>query len=317
MKIYILLLILIISILINYYPKISYYNHIKKSTFDKYDLDINEVKRFYSFRSYIYYLRFKDIKFNLMDKIELYNYLKNNNINFCRCYYKSYINFDIKLLLTNLIKDNKSFVVKPSHLSEKKLCYVIKDGINKINNKKITADIIQKEINKSIMDKAYYTESKKLKECRPGIIVQESLDVNGFINEWKCFCVWGKVIFSIWRKDHKRDEVILDSNFKLYNIGFYNNKVKLPSFYKDIYNVAEKLSKNIPFIRIDILWNETKFVVNELDICPSGHYGLHNEKLLIKLIKDGYGIKYSKLNLIYELKAYFNFFHNRMEDIVS
>tara|TARA_B100000424_G_C22942972_1_gene501704 strand:- start:2592 stop:3551 length:960 start_codon:yes stop_codon:yes gene_type:complete len=311
MRFIILLFINLISIFINYYPKIYYQGKIKVSNIDKFNLDKCKISKFYSFRSYIYYMRSQYINFELMDKIKLHKYLKYNNIPHAKAYYMSNSNFNISKIVTFLLKKNIPFVIKPSHLSEKMLCFIIKNNTNNLDGTKVNVSTIQNKINKFINYKAFKTESTMLKIVKKGIIIQESLDIFAEINEWKCFCVWGKIIFTIWRVKHKNDVIIMDSKFNIYNIGLFNYKAKLPSFLNEIIINANKVSKNIPFIRVDFLWNDSKFIVNEVDICPSGHYGLHNEILLMKLIKQGYNIESRNFQL--EILPYLNLFLNRIE----
>ena len=86
----------------------------------------------------------------------------------------------------------------------------------------------------------------------------------------------------------------------------------MPKFKNKIYEICSNLSDGYPFIRIDVLWNKEKFVVNEIEFCPSGYYGYFNEILLMKHIKDGYNIKSTNLKYIFELKSYMYFILNRI-----
>ena len=311
MRFIILLSFNIIIILINYYPKINFNKEIKKQNYDKFKLDKNIISTFYSFRSYIYYLRSKNLKYDFMDKIKFYKYLQANKLPHAKILYMSDSNFNVKSKLDNLLNNNISFVVKPSHLSEKISCFVIKNKVNILNNKKVTSEFMQKKISNYVNLKALKTESLLLKNVNPGVIIQESLDIFEEINEWKCFCVWGEIIFIIWRISHKNDVIIMNNKFERYNIGFHNYNLQIPNFLKNINKVTHRLSKNIPFLRIDILWNKHKYIINEIDICPSGYYGFHNERLLIDLIKMGYNIR--SRNFKIEIMPYLNFLINRTE----
>ena len=89
MRFIILLSFNIILILINYYPEINFYKEIKKQNYDKFKLDKNIISTFYSFRSYIYYLRSKNLKYDFMDKIKFYKYLQANKLPHAKILYMS------------------------------------------------------------------------------------------------------------------------------------------------------------------------------------------------------------------------------------
>jgi hypothetical protein len=251
---------------------------------------------FVSFRSYIQYVFTQDVQFQLIDKIKLYHYLKGNMMPSPEVYYYSNENCDIVDKIEYLLHRNIPFVVKPSHLSDKFLCFIIRDGCSVFDNKQVTSREIQNEVTKHIHSQVYG-------HVRPGIIIQENLDING-INEWKCLCVWGKVQLCEWRINHVKRNAYIDSNFGIYPMSDHSEK-KMPPFKEDIYELAERISHNIPFLRVDILWNEAKYVVNELEISPGGFYGFYNEIKLMDLIKKGYDKENNRhTDILYEVKSY-------------
>ena len=304
-----LFFILIYYLVYLFIPRIEFNtNLINNYNYDNLHLDKNILKSFVSFRSYIHYSRFIYLNTNLMDKKKLYDFLDENKIPYPKIYYYSSNNFKIRRIIDNLINENKNFVVKPTNLSEKLNCIVYKNGINMINGNTVNLDIFNDyKINDNIL-----TESLTLKMNKPGIIVQESLHVDNIINEWKVFCCWGNVIFSVWRQNHKYDIGLVDNKFNFKPCFILKKFPNLPKFKDKIYNTCAELSKGYPFIRIDILWNKEKYVVNEIEFCPSGYYGYFNEKLLMNVIKNGYNVKSNKLNYIYEIKSYLYFILNRI-----
>ena len=305
-----ILLIILFEYLLHFYPKIKYNKKIITNKKDKLNLDIKSMRDLYSFRSYIYYVRNLDLNFKLMDKGFLYNYLKKRNYPISKLYYLSYKNFNLKSILNKL--RCKSIIIKPTHLSEKKLCFLIKNGYDIFNKKKLDIIEIQNIITNNINSICLSSESKCLKKCKPGILIQKSLDIYDEINEWKCFCVWGKVIFIVWRENHKNDNYIIDSKLNCYPILFKDNKI-LPKFSNKLIKSVEKFSKNYPFIRVDILWNIKNFWFNEVEICPSGFYSINNEILLMKLIKEGYNLNDKTEFNFFEFLSYLNFVINRIE----
>lgn len=242
-----------------------------------------------------------------MDKKKLYDFLNENKIPYPKIYYYSSNNFKIRKIINNLINENKCFVVKPTNLSEKLNCIVYKNGINMLNGNTVDLDIFNDyKINDNIL-----TESLTLKMNKPGIIVQESLHVSDIINEWKIFCCWGHVIFAMWRQNHLYDIGLIDSEFNFKSCLPFFDTPKLPKFKNEIYTIAKKLSRSYPFIRIDFLFNYDKFVVNEIEFCPSGFYGNQNEKMLMECIKKGYNINSNNLDYLLEIKSYLYFILNR------
>ena len=91
----------------------------------------------------------------------------------------------------------------------------------------------------------------------------------------------------------------------------------MPKFKDKIYETCTDLSKGYPFIRIDIIWNKEKYVVSEIEFCPSGFYGYFNEKLLMNVIKNGYNLKSENLNYIFEIKSYLYFVLNRVNCLLT
>lgn len=288
-------------------------NKINSNNLDILNLNKKKIKNLASFRSYIHYTRFKNLNSQLMDKIYLSKYLKDNNLPHSKIYYTSHNNFKIRNIVNKLISNKINFVVKPSNLSEKINCIVFKNGINALNGSKVNLNIFNDfQIKQNIS-----TESLTLKKICPGVIIQESLDIYDSFNEWKVFCCWGHVIFAVWRKNHSYDIGILDSNYEYFPIIPFLGNPTNPPFKIKIFQICQQISKNYPFIRIDVIWNQEKFVINEIEFCPSGFYGYHNEKLLIDAIKKGYNLKSDNYDYLLEIKSYFYFIINRFDSLMN
>jgi hypothetical protein len=92
----IIIIILIILFYINRFPIIKY-NKLKKDIiYDKFNLNPEIICSFISIRSYITYIQTQNINYPFMDKIILYEFLKNNNIPIPKLYYYSNENFNIQ-----------------------------------------------------------------------------------------------------------------------------------------------------------------------------------------------------------------------------
>lgn len=305
---FLILIILFTYLTFLFFPKITYKKINRGYSEDKLNLNKEFVQNLISFRSYVHYIRFLNLNTKLMDKKKLYDYLESKNIPYPKIYYHSDVNFKIRSIVDNLISNKINFVVKPTNLSEKINCIVFKNGNNMINGKKINLNIF----NDYKIDSNILTESITLKKNKPGLIIQESLDLFDEINEWKVFCCWGNIIFSVWRQNHIYDIGLLDDKFNFKPCFILSKFPDLPKFKDKIYEICADLSKGYPFIRIDIIWNKEKYVVSEIEFCPSGFYGYFNERLLMNVIKNGYNVKSKNLNYIFELKSYLYFILNRV-----
>lgn len=305
---FLILIILFTYLMFLFFPKITYKKINRGCSEDKLKLNKEIVQSMISFRSYVHYIRFLNLNTNLMDKKKLYDYLENKDIPYPKIYYYSDVNFKIRSIVDNLISNEINFVVKPTNLSEKINCIVFKNGNNMLNGKKINLNIF----NNYKIDSNILTESITLKKNKPGLIIQESLDLFDEINEWKVFCCWGNIIFSVWRQNHIYDIGLLDDKFNFKPCFILSKFPDLPKFKDKIYEICADLSNGYPFIRIDIIWNKKKYVVSEIEFCPSGFYGYFNEKLLMNVIKNGYNVKSKNLNYIFELKSYLYFILNRV-----
>ena len=310
---FLIIIILLIYLTFIFFPKIKCNKSTDYNLTDKLNLDKDVIKNLVTFRSYIHYTRFLNLNTELMDKKKLYDFLRRKGVPHPQIYYHSNNNFKIRNVIDNLILNNKNFVVKPTNLSEKVNCVVFKNGYNALNMKKINLNVFN---NFKISDNLI-TESVTLKKNKPGIIIQESLDLYDEINEWKIFCCWGNIIFSVWRQNHIYDIGLLDDKFNFKPCFILSKFPDLPKFKDKIYETCTDLSKGYPFIRIDIIWNKEKYVVSEIEFCPSGFYGYFNEKLLMNIIKNGYNLKSENLNYIFEIKSYLYFVLNRVNCLLT
>lgn len=109
------------------------------------------------------------------------------------------------------------------------------------------------------------------KFIKPIIFVEEYLGNN--LNDYKFFCINGKVIFMLFIDNIEKCRNIYDTEFNLQPYKKkYNNcshKVKKPkNFYKMI-KIAENLSKPFPFVRIDLYNINNKIYFGEYTFVPA------------------------------------------------
>ena len=163
------------------------------------------------------------------------------------------------------------FVMKTTHDSGG--CYICKDK-SKLDNMEL-----KKIINRSL-NRNYYIQSREwpYKNVKPRIIVEPYLvDESGFeLKDYKLMCFNGKVRCSF---------VCSNRNSKSgLNVNFYdrdwipmpferhypknNTEIPKPICYELMIELAEKLSKDIPFVRVDFYQIDNKPKFGELTFYP-------------------------------------------------
>ena len=117
---------------------------------------------------------------------------------------------------------------------------------------------------------------------KPGIIVEELLinkkNPDAGINDYKILCYGGKpkyVIVDVDRyTNHKRN--FYDIEWNDLNVTsdcpMYDKKMQKPKNYEDMLNIASKLSKPFPFVRVDLYNDNGKIYFGELTFYPWSGY---------------------------------------------
>lgn len=141
------------------------------------------------------------------------------------------------------------------------------------------------------MGKKYggYTGEVHYRLIKPGIICEEFISglgnigggVNSFPVDYKFFVISGRVeciLVAAGREkgEEKIQRFFTGRNFELLNIcrekmqeGFDYQLLK-PSCLKDMIEVAEKLSKPFPFVRVDLYNSDGKVLFGEMTFTPMG-----------------------------------------------
>jgi len=166
----------------------------------------------------------------------------------------------------------KKFVIKCTHDS----------GSTFICDKSKNIDIekIKKEIDKKLKIPFYNCSGEWVyKNIKPRIIVEESLsDENGNCPvDYKFFCFNGVMeIFKIdYNRFTKRAANYYNKHCQLLEIGKVNSipdptiKLELPENFKEMIEIAELLSENIPFVRVDLYSVNEQIYFGELTFYPS------------------------------------------------
>lgn len=163
------------------------------------------------------------------------------------------------------------FVIKCTHDSGR---VVICDDVKRldINNAK-------KIINKSLKREYYYWGREwPYKNVKPRIIVEEYMGSN--IMDYKIFCFNGKPEFILMCTN--RDGRFKNTDFYDFNWNHMEftrekhennpNGIRKPKNLEIMFNIAKALSKNIPFVRVDLYDIKGKVFFGELTFSPSSGY---------------------------------------------
>lgn len=120
------------------------------------------------------------------------------------------------------------------------------------------------------------------KEDKPRIIIEELLENNEekfrSIDDYKFMCFNGKVEYIFVYRDRFNDvkRAIYDRNWNYLNIesGYKRlpNDIKKPEDFEKMCEIAERLSKKFPFVRVDLYWVNGKIYFGEMTFYPTSGY---------------------------------------------
>jgi hypothetical protein len=146
------------------------------------------------------------------------------------------------------------------------------------DKKKFDIDKARKKIN-HCMRRNYYTNSREwpYKNVKPRIIAEKYMvDESGWeLKDYKIFCFNGKaeyveVDFNRY-VEHKLNPYDFDwnpLNFCDKSKNDYSANIPKPKRLEDMREIAEKLSADMDFLRVDFYSIEDKIYIGELTLCP-------------------------------------------------
>lgn len=168
------------------------------------------------------------------------------------------------------------FVLKCTHDS---------GGLVIVNDKKkFNKKSAKKKINKSLRRNFYkYAREWPYKNVQPRIIIEKYMIDNklGELRDYKFFCFNGKVkVFKIDFDRHSNHRAnYFDTNGNLIDLGEkicppdFSKKLELPINLKKMKELAEIMSKGIPFLRVDFYEINGKIYFGELTFFPAAGLG--------------------------------------------
>lgn len=177
------------------------------------------------------------------------------------------------------------FVIKCTHDS---------GGVVICNNKEIFDKKKANNKIKKCLKKNFYYASREwpYKNVVPRIIIEKYMGCN--INDYKIFCFNGKPKFTLVcsnREGKKKNTDFYDNDWNL--LPFTREKhtnniygIKKPKNFERMLEIARLLSKDIPFVRVDLYEINSKIYFGELTFYPSGGFEGFNPKEWDKIIGD-------------------------------
>ena len=159
---------------------------------------------------------------------------------------------------------------------------------------------IKNKINKALKNNFYYNGREwPYKNVKPRIIVEKYMeDYTGFLIDYKIYAFNGKcdyVMACVDReKENEKTKFIYydkDWNIKkeLSNDGKkYGDNIHLrkPKNLDKMFEIASKLSKDIPFVRVDFYEIDDKLYFGELTFFPSGGFDNKRTREMSKYLND-------------------------------
>ena len=170
----------------------------------------------------------------------------------------------------------KQFVLKPTHTSGN--VFICKDK-EKINYKQL-----RKMINKWLKRNYYLVHREwPYKNVKPRIIAEEYVeDETGALKDYKVYSFNGKCDYVMVCIDRVKNEIkfiYYDKNWKIKKefskdgIKYGDNiKIERPKNLGKMFEFAEMLSKNIPFVRVDFYEANGNLYFGELTFYPSAGF---------------------------------------------
>ena len=215
----------------------------------------------------------KDIYTTMVDKYEAKEYVSNI---IGEEYIIPTIGIYNKFDDINFEKLPNQFVMKCTHDS---------GGLVVCKNKaELNIEAARKKINQSLKENYYYCGREwPYKNVKPRIIIEKYIEdkETNELKDYKFFCFNGKVeCFKIdFNRSTNHQANYYNSNGKLLDFGEvvcppdFNKELKMPINLKNMIMLSEKLSKNMPFLRVDFYETDGRDYFGELTLYPASGFG--------------------------------------------
>lgn len=244
--------------------KILFYKNFNKKLNLKNPKDINEKIQYLKFNNY----NNNEVITKCVDKYRVRDFLKEKHLeHLCPKLYGVYD----KASEIKWSELPDSFVIKCNHGS----------GMNIIclDKKKLNINEVMKKLDSWIETDFWKVYGEiQYRNVKRKIIIEELLDEN--ILTYKFYCFNGNVkisYVSLNGEDGEKEKYLdyFDEKWNRLNITLgehehYPGNIKKPTNYEEMYNLAQKLSKDFPFVRVDLYNINDKIYFSELTFIPTG-----------------------------------------------
>ena len=141
-------------------------------------------------------------------------------------------------------------------------------------------------------DKSYYRSCElHYRKAVPKIICEEYLDngSKGLPEDYKIYCINGEPVFMLicLERARKLKRVFVDRNFTLLDVNDdYKSLERLPEkpvFFEKMFEIAGRLSKPFPIVRVDFFEVAGRLYIGELTFTPQGGYLNYKQEWLDRL----------------------------------
>lgn len=131
----------------------------------------------------------------------------------------------------------------------------------------------------------YGTFNAGYRDVKPIIFAEEYLDIPHNTTEYKLFCSYGKLLFTLFENDYFGKEptrAYYDRNGNEVPWQFGDIKKitvdKMPDEYQEMIKIAEKVSEPFPYIRVDFYDINGKLYIGELTFYSGGGFSHLNPR---------------------------------------
>ncbi|MBR0351145.1 MAG: carbonic anhydrase [Clostridia bacterium] len=259
-------------------------------------LNLKEPKKFTE-KIQWYKLNYKNpILPTCVDKYEVREYVKNKKLG--NILNELYGVFD-KPEDINIDKLPDKFVLKTTNGGGGLNVFICKDK-SKFDFEKVKKELSKAQKNKLISSGREWP----YKKIQPRIIAERFIEHSSneeSLTDYKFYCFNGlpQYLLLINGRESKKKKSIYDIDFNLlkYKYDDYDriNDVRKPDNYNEMVKIAAELSKDFPFVRVDLYNTNGKIIFGELTFYPASGY-------LEKISPDGFDLE---LGEKFYLKKYF------------
>lgn len=240
---------------------------------------------------------------NIVDKYLFKEYLRSKvGEKYVVPLYGAWTNVDD--LLRDWNKLPKSFCLKSTLKSDSQFIKIVQD------RDKVDLDALRKEVKKWLIVKNTLINSfcRAYYEAVPRIIAEELISgLSDQLYDYKVFCFNGKpecVYTYANRFENEKGEATEDYALTFYDLdwnrieahigGKPNADVPKPLHFAEMLEVARKLSKGFPFVRVDFYEIESAVYVGEMTLYPSGGLLKYEPREFNKHLGDLFTVPYEE-----------------------